>query len=180
MQNTPGRIWVNGKKEVEFCNYNSPDDGTCLATNLSRSYYPNAYGLYNMSGNVAEMLETKVAPKAAPGKYYHPDAHHCSDEYAGFDDASLSSVSGLWSSCLKAITFVLWTAKRPFHTGRSIGIYVLDPIRKAGMPCRCCRMQFGDTVELTDGKGNPPSLPSLMQVKNIVVLRFMNGCPNSP
>ncbi|MFN0276626.1 MAG: formylglycine-generating enzyme family protein [Chitinophagales bacterium] len=55
--------WENietGKKnDFELCNYNSPNDGTCLATNYAKSYYANAYGLYNMSGNVAEMLKDK-------------------------------------------------------------------------------------------------------------------------
>ncbi|MBC8173103.1 MAG: SUMF1/EgtB/PvdO family nonheme iron enzyme [Chitinophagales bacterium] len=59
--------WENmsrgSKKDVDFCNYNSPDDGTCLATNYAKSYYSNAYGLYNMSGNVAEMLHPKGATK---------------------------------------------------------------------------------------------------------------------
>ncbi len=45
---------VKAKKDTEFCNYNSPDDGTCLATNFARSYHPNGYGLYNMCGNVSE------------------------------------------------------------------------------------------------------------------------------
>lgn len=50
----------NGKKmDYEMCNYNSPKDGTCLATNYAKSYLANAYGLYNMSGNVAEMLFEK-------------------------------------------------------------------------------------------------------------------------
>ncbi len=82
-------LGVNGKKEVEFCNYNSPDDGTCLATNLSRSYYPNAYGLYNMSGNVAEMLETKGRTKGGSwGSTAIQMRITAPDEYAGFDDAS--------------------------------------------------------------------------------------------
>lgn len=54
---------IKNKKDVEFCNYNSPDDGTCLATNYARSYFANAYGLYNMSGNVSEWLNTPGVTK---------------------------------------------------------------------------------------------------------------------
>lgn len=49
-------IEIGNKNDFELCNYNSTKDGTCLATNYSKSYLPNAYGLYNMSGNVAEIL----------------------------------------------------------------------------------------------------------------------------
>lgn len=52
-------ISTGGKNDFELCNYNSPNDGTCLATNYAKSYFANAYGLYNMSGNVAEMLNEK-------------------------------------------------------------------------------------------------------------------------
>ena len=79
----------SGKKDVDFCNYNSPDDGTCLATNYANSYFPNAYGLYNMSGNVAEMLFERGWTKggswnssAMEMKIYSPDS------YAGFTGAS--------------------------------------------------------------------------------------------
>jgi sulfatase modifying factor 1 len=82
-------IGMKGKKEHEFCNYNSPDDGTCLATNYAKSYYPNAYGLYNMSGNVAEMLHergwTKGGSWDSPATEMKIDAE---DTYAGFSGPS--------------------------------------------------------------------------------------------
>ena len=67
------------KSAMEFCNYNSPDDGTCLATNYARSYIPNAYGLYNMSGNVSEWLNM---PGATKGGAWNDDALHMHLEYA--------------------------------------------------------------------------------------------------
>lgn len=64
---------LKNKKDIEFCNYNSPDDGTCLATNFSRSYYPNSYGLYNMSGNVSEWTNI---PGETIGGSWDSDALH--------------------------------------------------------------------------------------------------------
>ncbi len=82
-------VGMSGKKDIDFCNYNSPDDGTCLATNFAKSYFPNAYGLYNMSGNVAEMLNQRGwtmggswNSKAVEMKIESPDA------YSGFTGPS--------------------------------------------------------------------------------------------
>lgn len=51
------------------------------------SYFPNNFGLYNMSGNVAEMLaesnRTKGGSWASSGYYIRIDAE---DEYAGFSE----------------------------------------------------------------------------------------------
>ncbi len=61
-------IGLNTRKNINYCNYNSPDDGTCLATNYANSYYSNAYGLYNMSGNVAEMMNVPGQSKGGSWK----------------------------------------------------------------------------------------------------------------
>ena len=85
--------WENidtGKKnDFELCNYNSPNDGTCLATNYAKSYFANAYGLYNMSGNVAEMLIEKGNTKG--GSWNSTVVHMkigSQDEYKGVSPPS--------------------------------------------------------------------------------------------
>lgn len=54
-----------------------------------RSYYPNAFGLFNMSGNVAEMLTEKGRTKGgcwnSTGYYVQIQAE---DEFAGFEKPS--------------------------------------------------------------------------------------------
>ena len=75
---------VKTKKDIYFCNYNSPDDGQCTPTAFVKAYQPNTYGLYNMCGNVAEMLKTAGTTK---GGSWNSDALHmkisAGDEYSG-------------------------------------------------------------------------------------------------
>lgn len=82
-------IATKGKSDIEHCNYNSPDDGTCLATNYANAYYANAYGLYNMSGNVAEWLNAAGNTK---GGSWGDDALHmridADDNYLGITSPS--------------------------------------------------------------------------------------------
>jgi len=56
---------------------------------VCKSYRPNGYGLYNLSGNVAEMLAESGRTK---GGSYHSSAQHIridgADEYAGFSGSS--------------------------------------------------------------------------------------------
>jgi formylglycine-generating enzyme required for sulfatase activity len=58
---------LKNKKGQYFCNFKNSEDRFCSVkgvkhtenadiTTLSLSYFPNSYGLYNMSGNVSEML----------------------------------------------------------------------------------------------------------------------------
>jgi formylglycine-generating enzyme len=57
---------LNNKKGMYVCNFSRPNDALSnVAGNLNdaaditapvKSYYPNNFGLYNMSGNVAEMI----------------------------------------------------------------------------------------------------------------------------
>lgn len=84
-----GSMENKAKKDMDYCNYNSPDDGTCLATNFDRAYMPNAYGLYNLSGNAAEMLFEKGRTKGgswnSSGFSMRIEA---ADEYEGFEGSS--------------------------------------------------------------------------------------------
>lgn len=84
-----GSMENKAKRDMDYCNYNSPDDGTCLATNFDRAYLPNAYGLYNLSGNAAEMLQEKGRTKGGSwnsnGFSMRIDA---ADEYEGFTGSS--------------------------------------------------------------------------------------------
>lgn len=80
---------TTGMKDIYLCNYNSPDDGTCLATNYAKHYFPNDFGLYNMSGNVAEMLLEQGRTKGGSWKNDALSMRiQASDPYEGFEGAS--------------------------------------------------------------------------------------------
>ncbi|MEL6720926.1 MAG: SUMF1/EgtB/PvdO family nonheme iron enzyme, partial [Bacteroidota bacterium] len=62
-------------------------DGQGLA--MASAYFPNNYGLYNMSGNAAEMLQEKGSTKggswSSTGYHVRIDA---ADEYAGWEESN--------------------------------------------------------------------------------------------
>lgn len=85
-----GAIQANYTRGNEY----NLDYSSCLNINADitapvKSYWPNAFGLYNMSGNVAEMLQEKGRTQggswASRAPYLEIDAN---DEYAGFTNPS--------------------------------------------------------------------------------------------
>lgn len=85
-----GAILANYTRSAsDYLNYTGAINENVDITAPITSYWPNAFGLYNMSGNVAEMLQeegrTKGGSWASRAPYIEIDGE---DEYAGFTKPS--------------------------------------------------------------------------------------------
>lgn len=77
---------IQNKKGCYLCNFNAPHCDRCPAkynkesndgaffTAMVDAYFPNSYGLYNMNGNVAEMIAN---PKMTKGGGWQNNAEEC-------------------------------------------------------------------------------------------------------